>query len=128
MIYTVYENYYDDSKIEGAKEMAEAKLQELRSEVLAAEAHRFTVAQEIVDGPNTTWQTADLEGVEVGVYMVFNHETGLHEKVESLTQAKQLMQQFQEKFLTDIGLDAVKELAEMPKPKAQPISTGAQSL
>lgn len=104
---------------------ANAKLVENQQAFLNQEAYRFTVAKEVVNENNTIWTNADLENdAENNVYFVFNTLTGQHEKTNSLTEAKQKLEQIKQDFLVSIGLDKWNIVEEKP----QPTTTGTQTI
>ena len=109
---------------------ANAKLLENQTAYLLQENYRFTVAKEIVDGNNTTWTNADLENdPENGNYFVFNTMTGLHEKANSLTEAKQLFARIKQDFLVFVQLDKWEIVDKIPNTNLeQPITTGTQTI
>jgi hypothetical protein len=89
---------------------------ESRTNYLAQEDYRFTIAKEIVDGNNTTWINADLENdPEEGIYQVFNTLTGLHEQVSGLTNSKNRRDAIKQEFLTEYKLDNVTVVTELPE-------------
>lgn len=95
------------------KEEAEVSLSVVKEEYIKQEDHRFQVAKEIIEGNNTTWMSADLvNDPEDYTYQVFNHTTGLHEPVSSLTLAKQRTQELKDSFLNEVFLNAIVEYEE----------------
>ena len=97
-------------------EEAESRLAVVKQEYIEQESYRFPVAKEIVDGNNTTWMAADLENdVEDYIYQVFNHNTGLHEAISSLSQAKIRNQELKDTFLSQVFASGVTEYIE-PQP------------
>ena len=95
------------------REEAESRLNVVKQEYIEQESYRFPVAKEIVDGNNTTWMAADLNNdVEDYIYQVFNHNTGLHEQVSSLTAAKARNQELKDSFLVDVFSNAITEYEE----------------
>ena len=100
-------------EIFSTREEAEARLSVVRQAYIEQEAYRFTVAKEVVEGNNTTWTSADLNNdIEDYVYQVFNHTTGLHEQVPSLTAAKERNQALKNDFLNNIFFNAIIEYEE----------------
>ena len=105
--------------------LANAKVDEVRADAMVREDYRFTVANEVVDGNNTTWTNANLDSdPEEGTYHVFNTFTGQHEKVETLTAAKVRRNELKAEFSNSLNVGPVVETT----PIQQPISQGAQTL
>ena len=89
-------------------EEAEARLSIVKADYLKQEEYRFSVAKEVVEGNNTTWTAANLEtDTEDYVYQVFNHNTGLHEAIPSLSQAKARNHELKDKFISEVFAGAV---------------------
>jgi len=97
---------------------------------LLAEPGRFTVAKEIVNGNDTTWMSADLDNdSEDYTYQVFNHLTGKHEKVGSLTQAKNRVAQIKQEYLVSLSMVEPISMEQRPEPQVwSATSTGTQTL
>lgn len=104
------------------REAASAELQTQQTDCLSREKDRFTVAKIVDDGlGNTIWSNADLDsGPENHTYNVFNHATGQHEAVSTLTAAKTRVREIQQEFLVSLGMCEVLEV-----PLVTPISTFA---
>lgn len=99
-----------DTEVEAA-----AKLAVVKQEFLAAEAERFTVSKEVVDGTNTTWARANLDtDPEDATYFVFNTLTGAHEKITGLVAAKTRLENIKQEFLTFVMLDKVFAVEDTP--------------
>lgn len=98
-------------------EEAEARLVVVKSDYIQQEAYRFPVAKEVVSGNDTTWMAADFEtDAEDYVYQVFNHNTGLHEAVPSLSQAKARNQELKDHFLSQVFASGVTEYEDPQLP------------
>lgn len=96
---------------------AKIKLAEVKESVLLFEDYRFTVAKEIVNGNDTTWTSADLDN-DPGdyTYHVFNHNTGQHELISSLSAAKERYLELKEQFVTELGLNGEPQLKPVDIP------------
>lgn len=102
--------YYFQNKIFDTLEEAENFANPIIQQFLTNEDYRFSVAKEIINGNDTTWTSADLINDEENYsYFVFNTITGLHEKVNSKTEAinklnevKQQFIQFSQMFIEEI--------------------------
>lgn len=82
-------------------EEAQARLDQLKAEYLEREAYRFSVAYEEVDGVNVTWRSANLDtDPQDATYNVFNHRTGLHEKVTGLAAAVARMEELKAELVS----------------------------
>ena len=100
--------------IVGSQEDANAKALQNKQEFLEQQLYRFTIAKEIVDDNNTTWANADLlNDSEEGIYQVFNHETGLHEPIDGLSNAINRMKQLKDDFVNQFNWDVI-ELQTLP--------------
>ena len=105
-------------------EDAEARLVVVKNEFLQQEDYRFTVAKEVVDGNNTTWMSADLENdIEDYVYQVFNHNTGLHEQVSTLSAAKLRVAQLKSDFVEQVFAVGVEQYDMQSELSAIPSTT-----
>jgi len=83
-------------------EEAQARLDQLKAEYLERESYRFSVAYEEVDGDNVTWRSANLDtDPQDATYNVFNHRTGLHEKVTGLAAAMARMEELKADLVSD---------------------------
>ena len=129
MIFQIHNPTVGDYEYYDTYDEAMAKLVGYQADLLIQESARFTVAKEIVNGNDTTWMNADLENdPEDFVYQVFNHLTGQHEKVESLTQAKNRNAEIKQAFLISSSMIEPVSIDQRPAPRVQPISQGAQTL
>ena len=126
--YNVEPTYFDEATNPNAKAEAEALLVQKQTDVLAYEAVRFSICATFVDGNNTTWREVQESDPEDTICQVFDTFTGSYTQCANKTEAYALNAQKQQAFLASIGLDKVIELTELPKPKAQPISEGTQTL
>lgn len=105
----------------GAEQDLLDKLKQIQDEYLLRDSYRFSCNKEVVDGSNTTWCGVDFDtDPEVGVYWVFNHFTGLHEKVESLTAARDRVEALKQETLVWAGLTTVQEIDFLPELVSRP--------
>lgn len=94
-----------------AKELAVAKLAEIRSEYLFQQANRFHVAKVITNGDGEVWHTASLEtDPEEGNYQVLNHLTGLYDPFPTVTAVKSDIEAKKAAFIVSSGLDIPGEI------------------
>jgi hypothetical protein len=117
--------------IDGTQDEANTRLKELQDLYLTQESYRFSVAKEVINENDTTWSNADLQNdLEDHLYQVFNPLTGVYEQVNSLTLAKELLNQYKQDFLVYIGLDKWEIVDAIPIEPIlkQNISTGTQNL
>lgn len=126
--YNVEPTYFDEATNSNAKAEAEALLAQKQVDVLAYEAVRFSICATFVNGNDTTWRTIEDSDPEDTICQVFDTFTGTYTQVNNKTEAHALNAQKQQAFLASVGLDKVIELAEIPKPLAQPKSEGTQTL
>lgn len=118
-MYKIFNPINSDFELFATKEEAESRLNVVKQEYIEQESYRFPVAKEIVEGNNTTWMAADLANdVEDYTYQVFNHNTGQHEAVSSLSQAKIRNQELKDAFLAEVFVEGVTEYVK-PIPKQQ---------
>lgn len=111
--FRIFNPISNDFELFQTKEEAELRLSVIKMEYIQQEDYRFSVAKEIIDGNNTTWTLADLNNdLENYVYQVFNHSTGQHEAVASLSQAKIRNQELKNAFLDDVFASAIIEYTE----------------
>lgn len=104
--------YVFQNKIFNTLEEAKDYANPIITEFQAHEAYRFSIAKEIVSGNDTTWMSADLENdPEDSVYFVFNTINGLHEKVNSKTEAAAKLEQVKQEFLVFSGMD-IREITD----------------
>lgn len=104
--------YIFQNKIFNTLEEAKEYANPLIAEFQAHEEYRFSIAKEIVSGNDTTWMSADLENdPEDSVYFVFNTINGLHEKVNSKTEATAKLEQVKQEFLVFSGM-SIKEITD----------------
>lgn len=105
-----------------AKELAEAKLIEVRNEFLAREQNRFHVAKVTTLENGEIWSDADIDNdPENGDYRVLNHNSGLYDSFSTLTEVKANVEIKKAAFVHSVGLDKVTEID-----MAQPTSSGLQ--
>lgn len=130
MIYLIT-NPYTQEKFEFSETdfaSAVAKLAEIKQQVLTEQNYRFTVAKETVNDKDTTWSNADLENdPEDYTYHLFNHATGRHEKIMSLSQTKTRVLELKEQFADSLGLNTAPTLTE-PISEIIPRTIGVQDL
>lgn len=99
----------------GGEVEANLFLEDVRARYLEKESYRFTVAKEVVNGTDTTWVNADLNGPDdSNVYHVFNTLTGLHEKVVGLEAAKLRMDSIKQEFIVFCALDKIEVVDSIP--------------
>lgn len=95
------------------QEEAENRINPLKQKIISEESYRFSVAKIVVNGNDTTWMSADLENdSEEGTYQVFNHLTGLHEEVQTLTAAKARYQELKDEFFVPLSTLNVVEVED----------------
>jgi hypothetical protein len=115
----------------GTETNAQNKLIETQNALLTREASRFVITTTEVNGNDTVWRALSSDDPEIGVYEVFNYETGQYTKYQTLTDAKNAINELKQKLLTDCNLtnyttvDALPKLQVFPK---QPITTGTQTV
>jgi hypothetical protein len=119
--------YFDDSTNPNAKTDAEALLAQVRFEVLAKEAVRFSICATFVNGPDTIWREVLDTDPEETVCKVFDTFTGQYTEVSTKTKAFALNEEKKQYFLTNCGLNAVEKLEKMPE-ITQPTTQGTQNL
>jgi len=106
--------------IEDNENLANARLKEIQDRCLELNDYIFTVSKEIVNGSDTVWTKADLENdLEDFKYFVFNPLTGRHEKVNSLTEAKEKLNEVKQNYITHLNLDKWVVVDEIPQPKVE---------
>lgn len=101
--------------IVGTEEDATLALNELKKSVLDYEAIRFSICATFVNGNDTVWRAVQDEDPEETVCQVFNTFTGQYTECKNKTEANVLNESFKEQFLTDIGLNKVFQIEELPK-------------
>jgi hypothetical protein len=101
----------------GTLEDAENALREANAAYLEKEMYRFSMCKEIVNGSDTVWMTANLvEDVEEHIYFVFNHVTGLHEKISGFSAAKARYNDLVEEFKSQLPTAPI-AVHVLPTPK-----------
>jgi hypothetical protein len=126
--YNVEPTYFDEATNPNAKADAEALLTQKQADVLAYEAVRFSICATFVNGNDTTWREVQGSDPEDTICQVFDTLTGQYTQVPNKTEAFALNEQKKELFLESVELDKVYEISELPKPLAQPVSEGTQTL
>lgn len=98
----------------GGLEAAIEKAQQIKIDFLEQESYRFTVTKETMNGNDTTWGNADLlNDPEEGVYHVFNHEIGAHEKINGLSAAISRLNELKTAFINQFVFEPT-QLESMP--------------
>ena len=80
--------------------LANIKVEELKTIVSISEDYRFTITKEIIIGTDTIWSSADLNNdPEDCIYQVFNTFTGQHEEYNSLSSAVSRKEELKLQFI-----------------------------
>jgi hypothetical protein len=115
--------------LEISEEEAKAKLNEIKDYLMARESHRFSMNRSIVIGTDTMWRAVDKENdPPVGNYFVFDMSLGTHEPFMSLAEAIAKHDGYIAKFIEERQLDTLVVVDRIPDPKAQPKSTGLNTI
>jgi hypothetical protein len=105
MTYWFYDIVDNAQKTFESMEEAQAALEAMKVIFLDKESYRFTITKETTDGLNTTWSSADLANdPEEGTYFVFNQWSGQHEKTTSKAEAVAKIEQFKQRFISELNL------------------------
>ena len=115
----------------GTETDAQNKLIENQNVLLEREASRFVITTTEINGNDTIWRALSSEDPENGVYEVFNHSTGQYTKYQTLTDAKNAINDFKQQLLSECGLTnytIIDALPTLPKLAKQPITTGTQTV
>lgn len=115
-VYDANPNYEMGTLIVGTQADAEALLRQKQQDVLAYEAVRFSVCATFVNGNDTTWREVQESDPENTICQVFDTYTGTYTQCANKTEAFALNEQKKQEFLASVGLDAIQEIAELPKP------------
>lgn len=76
------------------------KLNLIKIQFIEKQSYIFTVAKEIVNGNDTMWVNANLDSDEENFdYHVFNPFLGIHEKINSLSMAKQRLDELKQQYI-----------------------------
>lgn len=111
--------------LEGTEQEAAARAAEIKALYMAQEDYRFTISYEETSGSNTTWRAANLlTDPADGVYNVFNHKTGQHEKITGLSTAITRLATIKDEFVQELGVGSFEQVDSIP---AAPISQGSQT-
>jgi hypothetical protein len=111
--------------LEGTEQEAAARAAEIKALYMAQEDYRFTISYEEVNEGNTTWRAANLlTDPADGVYNVFNHKTGQHEKITGLSTAVTRLATIKDEFVQESGVGSFEQVDSIP---AAPISQGSQT-
>ena len=125
---------FKDKVLVLSEDEAQALCKQEQDEFLIAEASRFNINEEVVDGDNTIWQVADLsKGSEESIYQVFNSTNGSYDRVIGVTLSEARQNELKQNLLDSASLRLI-EINEFPKPIdgtklpriLQPKSTGTQ--
>jgi len=83
--------------------LANIKVEELKTVVSISEDYRFTITKEIIIGTDTMWSSADLNNdAEDCIYQVFNTFTGQHEEYNSLSSAVSRKEELKLQFINSL--------------------------
>ena len=84
-------------------DLANIKVEELKTIVSISEDYRFTITKEIINGTDTTWSSADLNNdPEDCIYQVFNTFIGRHEEYNSLSSAMLRKEELKLQFINSL--------------------------
>ena len=83
--------------------LANIKVEELKTIVSISEDYRFTITKEIIIGTDTIWSSVDLNNdPEDCIYQVFNTFTGQHEEYNSLSSAVSRKEELKLQFINSL--------------------------
>lgn len=112
--------------LEGTEQEAAARAAEIKAQYMAQEDYRFTISYEEVNGNNVTWRAANVDTDPAdGIYNVFNHKTGQHEKIKGLSTAVARLEAIKDGFIQEFQVGHYEQVESIPAPR---ISQGAQDL
>ena len=117
-----------DSVKVGTQADAEAKLEQNKTEFLAANSVRFSICLEAIEGNGVVWREYIDTDPDAGTYQVFNTFTGQYTSYPSLSLAKEANEALKQELIIAVGLGSVVTVEALPQPHAQPKSIGAQTL
>lgn len=125
--YNAAATYFDTTLDVEAEEKANALLIQNRTNVLALEDSRFSIAATFTSGSDVVWRNMLETDPEEYTYQVFNTFTGQHDPYPTKTEALAAKAKLQEEFLSVLAMDKVYTVEAIPA-EQQPIVVGAQTL
>ena len=101
----------------GTQENAEARLNEIIYDYLKQEESRFSISLTVVNGNDQIWRNIIDTDPDIGIYQVFNRNTGTYTAYQTLTEAKNANLALQNEFIQSTKNVIYEVLTELPKGK-----------
>ena len=101
----------------GTQENAEARLNEILSDYLKQEESRFSISLTVISGNDQIWRNIIDTDPEIGIYQVFNQNTGTYTTYQTLTEAKDANLAIKNEFIQSAKNVIYEILTELPKGK-----------